>query len=289
MNVLEQNLFVQLYGGGESRRIFPSRLRADAVRIRSDESTERRPELLLSFLPGRRRVHRTSSDDGFSNAKTLMDFFYSKKKQVLFPISDPSRMALQVSARGKRIHGSHPRSRRIKISQERQPVATVGSFARTAMIAPFQKSYHFDSWVDLAWHVSPGTADSTDPIHPSGSVKSPIRPAGPVQFILKLLDTWGLGSERAAVLLGLEDREHAQRILDGSAPLVGRDVKDRIVVLYHIRRTLWSLFQDDEVENEWLRESHLLIYEKTPMNLLLEGSMESLLMLREYVDSIARR
>jgi len=56
-----------------------------------------------------------------------------------------------------------------------------------------------------------------------------------------------------------------------------------------IRKTLSALFRDEAVENEWLREPHTLLNERSPMDLILEGSMEHLLLVREYVDAAAGR
>ena len=118
---------------------------------------------------------------------------------------------------------------------------------------------------------------------------SPVRLTGPVQFIVKLLDTWNLEPDKAAVLLGFEEsgKYHVERILSGREPLSGRDAKDRIVHLFHVRKTLSALFRDREVENEWLREPRSLFHDKSPMDLLLEGSMENLLLLRDYVETMA--
>ena len=108
---------------------------------------------------------------------------------------------------------------------------------------------------------------------------------------MKLLDTWQLDPDKAAVLLGFEEsgKDHVERILSGREPLYGRDAKDRVVHLLHVRGTLSALFQDREVENEWLREPRSLFHDKSPMDLLLEGSMENLLLLREYVETMAGR
>ena len=110
---------------------------------------------------------------------------------------------------------------------------------------------------------------------------------GPVQFVLKLLEQWGLQKEDASKLLGFEDTEtsRVKAVLNGFEELRGRDVKDRIAHLYHIRHSLSSLFQDLEVESDWLREPHHLLDGRSPLDLLLGGCMEDLLLLREYVDT----
>ena len=129
------------------------------------------------------------------------------------------------------------------------------------------------------------------PLRSGKTPQPPVRLTGPVQFIVKLLDTWKLEPDKAAVLLGFEEfgSDHVKRILSGLEPLYGRDAKDRVVHLIHIRGTLSALFQDREVENEWLREPRSLLHDKSPMDLLLEGSMENLLLLREYVETMAGR
>ena len=140
-----------------------------------------------------------------------------------------------------------------------------------------------DPWITSA------VTGSSVPFHLPELPLPSVRPTGPAQFVSGLLATWNLGTECAAVLLGLEDQERARRMLTGYEPLAGRDVKDRIAHLYEVRMSLWSLFRDEAVENEWLREPNSLIAGMTPMDLLLEGSMENLLALREYVESLARR
>lgn len=78
-------------------------------------------------------------------------------------------------------------------------------------------------------------------------------------------------------------------VLQGYATLRGRDANDRIAHLFQIRKLLSALFQDEAVENEWLRETRDALQGKTPMNLLLEGSMENLLLVKEYVEVVTGR
>lgn len=117
------------------------------------------------------------------------------------------------------------------------------------------------------------------------------RVSGPVQFVLKLLDNWRLSRDDAVPLLGFDqaDNGFVKAVLTGAADLHGRDVRDRIAHLFHIRGTLSSFFRDLDVENQWLRESHVLLEDQEPLNLLLGGSMEDLLLVKEYVDAAAGR
>ena len=128
-------------------------------------------------------------------------------------------------------------------------------------------------------------------LHRTSHIDRSIRPSGPVQFIVKLLEFWKLDKFDAGCLLGFEeiDADYVDRILEGTEYLRGRDVRERISHLFWIRKSLRSLFRDLEVENEWLRESHALLGGRSPMSLLLGGSMDDLELTREYVDTVASR
>ena len=117
------------------------------------------------------------------------------------------------------------------------------------------------------------------------------RITGPVKFINQLLATWQLTADSACILLGFEpsDSAYIHNVLRGYATLRGRDAKDRIAHLLQSRLSLSALFRDETVENEWLRESQDILNGKTPMELLLEGSMENLLLVKEYVELVAGR
>ncbi len=117
------------------------------------------------------------------------------------------------------------------------------------------------------------------------------RLTGPIQFVLKLLGFWRLQANDAVGLLGFNsvDAEHVAAVLGGHEQFRGRDVRDRIAHLFHIRATLRSLFRDLETENNWLREPHPLLDERSPLSLMLGGSMEDLLLTKEYVQSVAGR
>ena len=113
--------------------------------------------------------------------------------------------------------------------------------------------------------------------------------SGPVEFVWRLMVSWRLDRPDAVRLLGYdpEDMEYVAAVLDGRRRPSGRDLKDRIAHLFYIRRTLWSLFRDLDVENDWLREKHSMLDGRSPLSLMLEGSMEDLLLAREYVESAA--
>ena len=117
------------------------------------------------------------------------------------------------------------------------------------------------------------------------------RLSGPVKFVRILADHWRLREADLVPLLGFEagDTSHVAAVLQGQEELRGRDARDRITHVFRIRETLDSLFRDLKVENDWLREPHDLLEGRSPMSLLLGGSMEDLLLVRDYVDEVAGR
>jgi len=150
---------------------------------------------------------------------------------------------------------------------------------------PAEKPDH--EWVRLPHGRIPGTRQQL-PLH--GPTNNQ-RLAAPIRFIESLLNCWKLDKKDAVHLLGFEETEAGivSGILAGSEQLRGRDAKERLFHLLSIRESLHYFFQNLETENDWLREPQPLLDEQTPMNLLLEGSMGNILLVREYVDSMAGR
>lgn len=117
------------------------------------------------------------------------------------------------------------------------------------------------------------------------------RLSGPIQFVLRLLDSWRLEKRDIVALLGFGSTEaaHVDDVLAGQDHFRCRDVQDRIAHLFHIRETLDSLFRDLDAENTWLREPQAGLEGKSPLSLLLGGSMKDILLTRDYVDAAAGR
>jgi hypothetical protein len=127
--------------------------------------------------------------------------------------------------------------------------------------------------------------------HRAAATLSRGRQTGPVRFMQKLLQDWRLDEKAACLLLGFEESEasYVRDLLSGRASLRGRDVKHRIVLLLQIRETLDSLFRSLDVENDWLREPQQQLENRSPMNLLMEGTFTSILRAKEFVDIVAGR
>lgn len=115
------------------------------------------------------------------------------------------------------------------------------------------------------------------------------RLTGPVQFLSKLISLWNLERDAACTLLGYEksDHDYVGAILSGMTSFRGRDANERVTNLFKIRSALSSIFRDLKVENEWLRESQKVLGDQTPLQLILEGSMENLLRVRLLVERMS--
>lgn len=113
------------------------------------------------------------------------------------------------------------------------------------------------------------------------------RRSGAIQFVPRLLEFWRLQETDAAQLLGFgpEEAGYVASALAGRTQFHGHDVRERIAHLFWIRKTLSAWLRDQDTENAWLRETHSWLDDKAPLDLLRGGSMEDLLLVRDYVDT----
>ena len=106
-----------------------------------------------------------------------------------------------------------------------------------------------------------------------------------------LKNDWELSEKEMVTLLGLDfdasGQEYVENLLNNNCSFSGRDIKDRMAQLIQIRVALFAIFEDHKVENEWLREPQQMLDGKIPMDLLLEGSMENLSLVHEFVEMAA--
>jgi transcriptional regulator with XRE-family HTH domain len=114
-------------------------------------------------------------------------------------------------------------------------------------------------------------------------------PTGPAKFVAKLEEIWRLDRKELSNLLGFEDEEYVHDLMSGARKLDRRDVKDRVRHLMRIREALHSLFQSLDAEREWLREPRPELRGESPLALMLEGSMENLLTVSQFVQWMVGR
>jgi transcriptional regulator with XRE-family HTH domain len=115
------------------------------------------------------------------------------------------------------------------------------------------------------------------------------KPAGAVKFLAKLEQIWQLDQKDLAKLVGVEGVEDVRDLLSGAWSLETRDAKDRFRHLMRIREALHSLFQNLDAEREWLREPRLELQGQSPLAMMLEGSMENLLTVSQFVQWMVGR
>ena len=108
-----------------------------------------------------------------------------------------------------------------------------------------------------------------------------------------LMNDWKLSKREMATLLGLDfdasGKKYVERLLTERCSFSGRDTRYRMAQLIQIREILFALFKGRKVENEWLRGKQNMLNNKAPMDLLLEGPPENLVLVREFVETVAGR
>ena len=87
----------------------------------------------------------------------------------------------------------------------------------------------------------------------------------------------------------LQAKSMWRNLLNRMCSFSGRDARYRMARLIQIREALFAIFKDHAVENEWLREKQSMLNDKAPMDLLLQGSMKNLVLVREFVEAVAGR
>ena len=119
--------------------------------------------------------------------------------------------------------------------------------------------------------------------------EAPARLSAPVQFVMRLVELWNLDDGAVARLLGFEpqDSTAAANLLGGRTRLT-KDAKDRVANLVRIRSLLDNLYRDIGAENRWLNTPKHELNHRTPRAFLDDGTLESLLTLRYFVEHLSR-
>lgn len=145
-------------------------------------------------------------------------------------------------------------------------------------------------WSPKSWEQLKPSGYAIKPNSTNG--EPPYRIIGPIKFVNKLLKMWEISHEYAASLLGFDKQygEYVDELLHGYEYLVeGSEAEDRIAYLFYIWSVLSELFRDRTVEIKWLRARKQELEGKTPMELILSGSITDLLLVKEFVDFVSGR
>lgn len=127
---------------------------------------------------------------------------------------------------------------------------------------------------------------------PGGNLRRPSRTAagyhvraqGQIVLLEAFFKDWGCTEDGSAFLLGYSLVE-AREVFLGIRSLTHRDAIDRVKSLLRIGIILDNLFNGNELSvREWLRSSDDLLGGQTPLAVLLEGSLESVLRVKQVVE-----
>lgn len=115
--------------------------------------------------------------------------------------------------------------------------------------------------------------------------------SGAAKFLQSLSEIWRLSESDLLVLLGFETGgpNQLREFLHSDFNQWSRDQKERVADLVEIRATLDALLQDIDAENKWLRHPRAGLDGRSPLDLMLSGSMENLIDAKYFSRAVAGR
>lgn len=116
-----------------------------------------------------------------------------------------------------------------------------------------------------------------------------VAPAGRIKGFRRLMEKWGFSRKDAAEILGFENEGLIGELYAGIEKVQQRDVRDRLKLFLSLAVDLDGLYDDDHVIKQWLDQPKKLLRGKSPRELLVEGSIENLLRVRQFVQHEANR
>ena len=112
--------------------------------------------------------------------------------------------------------------------------------------------------------------------------RTPGRVHGVNAFIARTMRCWNIEDAAQAHLLGCT-RTRAARIVGGTERVDDEPTKERVRSMLEIRGTLWALFRDETVENEWLREAQERLGGTSPLETMTGADPEGLARVEAFV------
>ena len=103
------------------------------------------------------------------------------------------------------------------------------------------------------------------------------------------MELWDFSRKDAAEILGFEDEGMIGELYAGIEKVRQRDVRDRLKIFLSLAVDLHGLYDSDATIKQWLDQPKKLLRGKTPRSLIVEGSMENLLRVRQLVQYEANR
>lgn len=107
---------------------------------------------------------------------------------------------------------------------------------------------------------------------------------GPLAAFFALADVWKLSTDQQIVLLGSPARStYFKWKKEGGTLSV--DQEDRVSHLLSIFKALQVLFPDPACADAWLARPHRFFGGRSALEVMLEGKLEDIVRVRDYVDA----
>jgi len=111
-----------------------------------------------------------------------------------------------------------------------------------------------------------------------------ITPPGPLAAFFALADVWQLSTDQQITLLGSPARStYFKWKKEGGALSV--DQEDRVSHLLSIFKALQILYPDPHRADAWLRRPHRFFGGRSALDVTLDGKLEDIIRVRNFVDA----
>jgi hypothetical protein len=159
---------------------------------------------------------------------------------------------------------------------------------RTALRGGAEPNVDLGAGLGLVSSVS-GYASTADVRHRAVGAANRQVKVGLEELFEKMLSFWNLTADEGAALVGYAPQGASKiaRIFAGLATFDSVDERDRILLLYDIRKLLAGLFRSRELENRWLRTPNPGLDGQSPLNVLLTRTFPNLLKVKQFIEHLA--
>lgn len=100
----------------------------------------------------------------------------------------------------------------------------------------------------------------------------------------RLTEAWSLSVEESEALLGVSNRTAYRIVREGQRENARHETLERISHLVHIYESLAALFGRTEIAKTWIRRPNADFGEQPPLQRMLHGMVEDLIVVRQYLD-----
>lgn len=101
--------------------------------------------------------------------------------------------------------------------------------------------------------------------------------------IVRLFDAWDLSDREARELLGGIGHDTWVRWKENNRIRISRDLGTRLGLLLSIHSSLRTIYRDKSVGNAWVKKSNLVFEGRTPLDIMMSGTIFSMARVRNYL------